>query len=363
MVFLFTFDAMFKHKKTIIALSLIPQIIIVKWLGKYPEFIETYYSNGLYQFTSKLLRYAFGWLPFSFGDLFYAFSVIYLIRWLFKNRRRFFKDTKRWFAEVFSFVSIIYLAFHLFWGMNYYRMPLNENLNLAKDYTTDQLVNITKRLTTKTNSIHRQIVSNDTLKIDIPYTKNEILKMTPDGYTVLQNEFPNLEYHPRSIKKSLFSLPLTYMGFSGYLNPLTNEAQVDGMIPVYKFPTTTCHEIAHQLGYAAENEANFMGCLAAIHNGDMYFEYSGYAFALRHCMSELGRREPELSKEIAETINKGILKNYKEVRDFWDSYQNPTEPLFKTTYNAYLEANAQEGGMESYSYVVALIVNYFDDKL
>ncbi|MBT8180448.1 MAG: DUF3810 domain-containing protein, partial [Eudoraea sp.] len=52
-----------------IALSIIPQIIIVKWLGSYPELIENYYSKGLYPFISKLYRLVFGWLPFSMGDL------------------------------------------------------------------------------------------------------------------------------------------------------------------------------------------------------------------------------------------------------------------------------------------------------
>ena len=354
---------MFRYKKTIIAFSIILQYIGVKLLGKNPEFIESYYSNGMYQFTSKLLRYAFGWLPFSFGDLFYAFAIIYMTRWIYKNKRRYLKDTKRWFAEVFSFIAIIYFSFHVFWGMNYYRLPLNESLNIEKEYTTEQLVAITKRLINTTNSIHQEITNNDSLKVIMPFTKGEMLKMAPDGYAILEQDFPHLKYEPRSIKKSIFSLPLTYMGFSGYLNPLTNEAHVDALIPAYKFPTTLCHEIAHQLGYAAENEANFIGCLAAIHNPNIYFEYSGYAFALRHCVNEVYNREPELFKQLVETINKGVRDNYKEVRDFWDSYKNPTEPLFKTTYNAYLEANAQEGGMESYSYVVALIVNYFEDKL
>ncbi len=354
---------MFRNKKVIIAFSLVLQIILVKLLGNYPEFIENYYSKGLYLFTSRLLRYTFGWLPFSFGDLFYALAIIYMARWVFRNRRRYFKDTKRWFADVFSFVAIIYLAFHLFWGMNYYRLPLNETLHLDKNYTTDKLVDISKRLILKTNNIHSQIVNNDTIKVEMPYSKQSMLKMAPEGFTNLQKEFPHLEYHPRSIKKSLFSLPLTYMGFSGYLNPLTNEAQVDALIPAYKFPTTACHEIAHQLGYAAENEANFIGCLAAIHNKDIYFEYSGYAFALRHCINEVYKRDPELAKELMGTIHNGVKKNYKEVQDFWDRYQNPTEPIFKTTYNAYLQANNQAAGMESYSYVVALIVNYFEEKL
>lgn len=336
MVFLITFEAMFKNKKTIIAFSLILQIAIVKLLGRNPEFIEVYYSNGLYQFTSKLLRYVFGWLPFSFGDLFYAFSIIYVIRWLIKNRKCYTKDTKRWLAEVFSFIAIIYFAFHVFWGMNYYRLPLNESLNIEKEYTTEQLVDITKRLIAKTNSIHLQITNNDTVKVRMPYKKGKMLKMAPNGFKVLEQEYPHLKYEPQSIKKSMFSLPLTYMGFSGYLNPLTNEAHLDAMIPFYKFPTTTCHEIGHQLGYAAENEANFIGCLASINNEDIYFIYSGYAFALRHSVNEIYNRDPELFKELVETINKGVRNNYKEVRDFWERYQNPTEPLFKKIGRAHV---------------------------
>ena len=354
---------MFKYKTTFIAFSIIPQFLLVKLVGSNHELIETYYTNGMYQFTSKLLRYVFGWLPFSFGDIFYALAIIYIIRWLLKNRKRFTKDTKRWFGEVFSFVAIIYFSFHVFWGMNYYRIPLSESLGFEKEYTTKQLVDITKRLINKTNSIHQKITNNDTIKVVMPFTIEEILNKAPEGYKTLEKSHHNLNYTPTSIKKSLFSLPLTYMGFSGYLNPLTNEAHVDALIPVYKFPTTTCHEIAHQLGYAAENEANFMGCLASIHNDDIHFVYSGYAFALRHCVNEVYNRDPELFKVLVESINKGVRKNYKEVRDFWDQYKNPSEPIFKSTYNAYLEANDQEGGMESYNYVVNLMVHYFEDKI
>jgi hypothetical protein len=35
-----------------------------------------------------------------------------------------------------------------------------------------------------------------------------------------------------------------YMGFSGYLNPFTNEAQVNYLGPMYTFPATTCREMA-----------------------------------------------------------------------------------------------------------------------
>ena len=117
---------MLKNKKTLLALSLIPQYFLIKLLANYPEFVEQYYSNGFYQFISKIFRYTLGWMPFSFGDLVYAFGIIYIIRWVYKNRKRLRKDTKNWFRDVAAAVALIYLAFHLFWGLNYYRLPLHK---------------------------------------------------------------------------------------------------------------------------------------------------------------------------------------------------------------------------------------------
>lgn len=350
---------MLNNKKTILALLLIPQYFLIKLLSNFPELVEQYYSNGVYPVISKIFRYTLGWLPFSFGDLIYAFTFIYILRWFYKNRKRLSKDTKNWVIDVAAAVSIIYFAFHLFWGLNYYRLPLHKNLNLKANYTTEQLINVTKQLIEKSNKIHLQIVNNDTLKVNIPFSKSDILKQAPIGYENLKQIFPHLKYDPKSIKKSLFSYPLTYMGFSGYLNPLTNEAQVDALVPKYKFPTTASHEIAHQLGYAAENEANFIGYLAAINHNDIYFKYTGYTFGLRYCLNEIYRRDENIYEDLITDLNRGILKNYQEVRTFWEEHQNPAEPFFKLFYSNFLKANKQSKGMESYSYVVALITNYF----
>ena len=152
------------------------------------------------------------------------------------------------------------------------------------------------------------------------------------------------------------------MGYTGYLNLISYEAEVNGLIPIYRFPTTSAHEIAHQLGYAAENEANFIGFLASIKNDDPYINYSGYTFGLSYCLNEIFRRDEVLYETMIETVNKGILKNSEEVRQFHESFENPTEPFFKFFMDRFLKANNQSKGMESYSYVVALLVNYFDSQ-
>ncbi len=337
-----------------------PQVLIVKLLAKNPEFVERYYSEGVYQYVSKLFRLVLGWLPFSFGDLIYGLGGIYMIWWFAKNRKRLRKDFKNWMIDVFAAISLIYFAFHLFWGLNYYRLPLHKNLDLEADYTTEQLVRVTEKLIAQSNILHLNITENDTVKVDIPYDKATVFKLISSGYKNLESTFPNLEYVPQSTKQSLFSYPLTYMGFSGYLNPLTNEAQVNGLIPMYKFPTTSAHEIAHQLGYAAENEANFIGFMSASSNDDVYIKYCGLTFGLRFCLGEIYRRDECLFDDLVADINLGIRKNYEESRLFWQAHENPFEPFFKLFYSNYLKANSQSKGMESYSYVVALLVNYLE---
>jgi len=350
-----------RHKKLILAFSIIPQVLGLKILAKFPNTVESLYSNGIYIYISKAMRYAFGWIPFSIGDLLYTLLAVYTLRWLYLNKTRVLKDTKQWFLDVLTAISLGYFAFHMLWAFNYYRLPLYESLGIDKEYTTAELAELTGQLITKANTLQLQLAKKDTVKVVLPYSKVKVLKMIPSGYSNLAKTFSHLVYEPSSIKLSLFSLPLTYMGFSGYLNPFTNEAQVDGLIPNYKFPTTGSHEVAHQLGYAAENEANFIGSMAAMHHPDIYFQYSGYTFALRYCLSELYKRDPALYDQLSPKLHTGIIKNYQDVRDFWNDYKNPLEPLFKTTYDSFLKTNNQAAGMDSYSYVVALLVNYHKD--
>jgi hypothetical protein len=349
-------------KKTIIALSIIPQIILVKWLAYYPEIIERYYSTGLYPVLSKIWRFTLGWIPFSVGDLLYTIGFIYGIRWLILNRKRILWATKTWFLDVFVVISLLYFSFHLLWGLNYYRLPVYKSMDIGNEYSTQELHAVTIKLIEKANTIHNQISVLDTFPVRVPYSKSELIELSVSSYNNLSGIFPQFNYNPSSTKQSLFSVPLTYMGFSGYLNPFTNEAQIDGIIPLHRYPTTLNHEQAHQLGYAAENETNFIGCLAAIHNDDIYYQYSGYIFALRHCLNELFRRDKFQYEELLNSINKGILANYQETYDFWMAYQNPLEPLFKNVFDSFLKANNQEKGIESYSYTVALLVNFFKDK-
>ncbi|WZL89262.1 DUF3810 domain-containing protein [Salinimicrobium sp. 3283s] len=351
-----------KKVALILTLFLPVQIILIKVLANYPLFVEKWYSNGIYPITSALLRKTLGFFPFSLGDLLYALLVIMLIRWIVLRIKQRFKDPRRWILNALAVLSLIYFCFNLFWGFNYYRLPLHAALEIENDYTTEELVELTQDLIATSNELHLSITGDDSVKVEIPYSKYELLELSVEGYKNIEEDFPELDYHVPSLKCSLYSVPLTYMGFNGYLNPLTNEGQVNTQIVAYKIPTTASHEIGHQLGFAKENEANFLACLTTMNHPDPYFNYSGYTFALSYCLSELYRRDPELAEKFASELNFGVKENYREVREFWESHKNPFEPIFMFTYNSFLVANNQPQGMKSYSYVVALLVNYHKSR-
>ncbi len=345
--------------KRILAFLFPLQLILVWWLKQHPQVVETYYSKGTYPIVSKVSRFLLGWLPFSMGDVLYVALGILIVRSLVRNRKQFFTSTRKFFISAFAFASVVYFAFQFLWGLNYHRQPLHTSLGIGNAYSTEELIHFAERLIAKCNALHHNLSANDSMKVDVPYSRKEIYAKTEESYRSLQQMHASFLYQPTSLKSSLLSLPLTYMGYSGYLNPFTNEAQVNYMMPTYKLPTTSAHEVAHQLGYGAENEANFIGYLATIHNPDPIFQYIGYTYGLRYCLGEIHRVDPIEFERLSNLLNKGIKENYREGREFWQKYQNPAEPIFKKSYDAYLKANNQEKGIKSYSYIVALLVNYY----
>lgn len=347
----------------ILTILLIMQWAFIRIIAQYPAAVENYYSNGLYIVVSKLLRVFFGWIPFSFGDILYTIIILFVVKNVYsalKTRQFNFKNT---LFKIGGVASIAFFFFHFNWGINYFRQPLFKKLNIEQTkYTSSELIGLTRKLIAKTNKIQQLITKNDTIIVSNPQSKKAIKNSALVAYQQLESSYPQLKLETNSVKHSIFSLPLTYMGFAGYLNPITNEAQVNSLIPKNSYPATVCHELAHQIGIASESEANFVGYLAAINAEDTYFNYAGYLMALRYCLAEIYRNEPSTFKLLKKDIHKGILKDMQRQQEFWKSYQNWSEKYFNLFYDSYLKANQQKDGIKSYSKMVTLLINYYKDN-
>ncbi len=347
-------------KKYFLPSLLLISIILVQILSAFPAFIEKYYSNFLFQYISKILRFSFGFLPFSFGDIFYTSIILYLIYYLVISKVRKKKWTiKQSLLNVLSVLGVFYFLFNFLWAMNYHRQPITERLNFSTEYTSTELLEFTKNLILKTNALQEEITSDRNEVVTIPYTTSEMYKLNLAGYKKLEKENSEFAYSTISVKNSIFSVPLSNMGFAGYLNPFTNEAQVNSEMPKYSIPATASHEMAHQIGIASESEANFVGFLSTVHNPDNYIKYSGYTMALRYCLSALRVQNEQEFQSTLKTINPGILKNFQESEDFWKYYSGQADKFFSIFYDNFLKANKQEDGLEGYSKFVDLLIGYY----
>ena len=352
------FETMQWNYKTYIAISIIPQIFFVKIMAGYPQIIEQYYSLGLYPYIASFSRALNGWIPFSIGDCIYTFFSILILRYCYKNWKHIKSHKLLFLRDSVAVLAGVYFCFHLLWGLNYYRQPIAHTLELEEEFSFEELVSLSKTLIIKTNQEQFNITKDSSLAVVYPYSTKEMYSMAAQGYHNLALTYPHLSYTNSSVKSSIYSLVISYTGYGGYLNPFTNEAQVNGKIPLFKIPITSTHEMGHQIGYAAENETNFVGYLAATAHSDPYFNYSAHAFALQYCLSTIYSQDQELYKSLIKKINAGVKKNYNESTIFWNKYKNPTEPIFKAIYSNFLKSNGQVQGILSYRSVVGLLVIY-----
>ena len=347
-------------KKKTVRKYIILAILVVIWLvfRNFPAFTESIYSCGIYPFIAKIQHFLWGWLPFSFGDVFYTILLFAIILGTVKYIRKLWQEPLKALDKLFTKLIRLVFAFFMLWGFNYFRIPLAESLHIDRKYTEEQLLKATENCIARANALHSKLAANDSTKVDFWLSQSEIYRIAATAYPLNRQgitDFKAIE----SVKPSLYSKLLTYMGYSGYLNPFTNEAQVNGLMVGYSTPITACHEIAHQMGYAAEQEANYLGYLAAEKVQNPYFNYSAELFALRYFLGEVAMVAPQHYEELRAKVHKGIFENYKEVRLFWEQYKNKAEPVFKSSYNVFLKVNKQRAGINSYDLVVGLLISHY----
>jgi hypothetical protein len=256
--------------------------------------------------------------------------------------------------KFFGICLIIYVVFNAFWGLNYNRTGIAKQLGLQMNkYSLAELDTLTSVLQSRLNEY---VVLADPRQRDSFYKKRNLFRESFQAYARIAPQYPFLSYHPQSIKPSIFSYIGNVLGFSGYYNPFSGEAQVNTTVPVFTQPYIACHEIGHQLGYGKENEANFAGFLACRSHPLPAFRYSVYFDMYNYTIGELFRRDSTTAKSFVAGLDPLVKKDFRELRDFYDKYQNPVEPVITWLYGNYLKANRQPAGRQTYNQVVAFLI-------
>ncbi len=325
------------------------------------EWIERNYSTGFFLYLSKALRLVFGWVPFSIGDIIYLFVIISVLWQIGKFIVRLFHKKDNW-AKKFSpllaagiILLIVYVYFYMFWGLNYYRKGIEHQLGLKNiKFEKQQLIELNEALLLKLNSSKEICLA----KKDTIMSRERMFRSSYEGYKNLEQHFSFIKYRNSSLKPSLFGRAGNYIGFQGYYNPFTGEAQVNTQIPNFVQPFVTSHEMAHQIGYASESEANFVGFLAATNSSDTLMQYSAYLDIFLYSIGNLRVADSIASKEITKQLNEGVRRDIRTERDFAMKHRTFLQNWTNAFYDFYLRNNRQRSGISSYNEVTGWLVAY-----
>ena len=321
-------------------------ILLSNWFMLDEQRVELWYASGVYPYIAAGMRYLVGWLPISFGDLLYVAAIIYIIVTLRKSFKRSFVATAR---RLFMVLSLTWLIFHFLWGFNYYRTSIPEQFKLERgEVKKEEIVAFAEYSLREANKLG--IREQGIGVID----KNLITS----AYEKLSKLHPQLTYHPISFKSSLFGVMGNYMGYGGYYNPFTGEAQINDHMPSFMLPYIAVHEVAHQLGYAKESEANFIGYLAAMHSGDSILQYSANLEMFLYANRALRRFDSTLAKQNMERLSPRIKKDLADYKVFAEKYYGPVDKFVTWFYTGFLNFNNQPEGMMSYNRGMLYTIRY-----
>ena len=339
--------------KKIIALLLIPQVLILSYFKNNPRIVEEYYSEFIYQYIFKFYSMLFSGFSIAIGDLLVLLALISsIIYFIF-----FFRFKINDFINVFAVISITIFLFYSLWGLNYFKTPLLSKFDIG-EIKYESLQTTLDRLIDDANEAHLLLGDEDSTLENLEFDKEEIMSELKLDNIKKFDKISTTKFAKKSIIPKIF----LYQGVSGYINPFTLEAIVVEEIPSIDFSITVLHEQAHQLGYAAEEDANFLAFISSINNQDPLIKYSGYVFGLSYLLNEIQINHNDDLSSFTDKINSGIIEDINSRRKFWQKYSNSIiNSLQNILYDFYLKSNNQKSGIASYSRIVNHIINYYEN--
>ena len=358
-----------KYWRHIIAFSLPIQVVLVQIMSGNPAWVEEFYATKVYSILSKFLRLAFGSTRVPIGQLvFYALVLALVIgiarrtHLIILNKAQRVFWWKKTFVDVLFYLSCFYFFFMTMWGLNYYRAPVAAITQIpAVTVSVEKLERLCLKLIEVTNTSRAGIKGTPPEFIALPQIQRQaLLQKATVGYAALAKKHPELIYEPPAVKSVFVPELMSSFRVGGIYFPFTGEANVNMDQPAFILPATICHEMAHQIGFASEDEANYIAFLTCRANPDPVFQYSGNLTAMRYALNRLYSLDSLAFQQLEKKLNPTVKQDLEINRQYWESFPNPFLDLTSGFYDLFLKANGQQSGIQSYSQMVELLLGEFE---
>ena len=337
----------------------------------FPDFVQLVYTKIVFKWLSMGLRFVTGGFYFAIGEFVYIFLLIILIynilKWLYQLKYQF----KIQFITIETLhlmskrICILLVIFELVWGLNYQQSTPAKDFNLIipNSYSENQMDSMSLALIHQLNETRAKIPELQLIALQ----PDTLIKQTLKHYATIQHQYPFLNYSIPNIKWAQLPRLGDYIGYLAFYHPLTGEAIVRSDLPILTLPFTISHEIAHQLGYASETEANFVAYVLASNSNDPLFEYamqlqlftySQEAQLLMIAKTGNYKKWEAVVKRNKALLTPKVLSDRQMIRAFFRARQDERLPGTEKLYDQFLIWNKQANGINSYNDVLLWALAY-----
>ena len=262
-------------------------------------------------------------------------------------------------ALIILLVALCMLAIYgWMWGLDYYTGGITAQTSLTgRAAAQAEVEELAAWFLDRANTLAAQMPrdENGSCIVDT----DALFDAAPALYDGLRQEFPCLDVTCFRPKPMFFSKFMSLTGFTGVYYPYTGESNINMDAPGCLTGSVVAHELAHQAGFAAEQEANFLGIAACIASGRTDYSYAGTLSGLIHTMNALARTNPDLWQSLRGRFSPELAHDWQENAGYWDRYDTFIDTLYTKVYDKYLKANGQTLGTASYGACVNLLAEYF----
>lgn len=333
-----------------------------------PEVTEKYYSRTVYKFFSQPLSTITGKIPFCLAEvitialvLLISFRLIWLIigRLVLRGKEGRNKEYSiaGYFLNLLAFLSILYFLFIGGWGLNYNRQPFGETAGLkVRPSSVEELESLCLKLIERANRLRLEVKEDSRGVMTVEGGYKEVLNSARIGYERAAALYPVLGGKYGNPKPLYFSRQMSYTGISGIYFPFTGEASININIPHCLLPSTVCHEMAHQRGFAREDEANYIAWVTCSSHYDPSFRYSGTLLAALHSLNALSKYDSEKASRLWDRYSEAVKRDLKALAEYGKKYEGKIQEISSDINDAYLKSNRQKDGTASYGRMVDLLL-------
>lgn len=336
-------------------------------LPYFPQFTEYVFSRTLFKVVTVPLGYVTSLIPLSLTEIAAVLAapiVILLIILLVvklkrsKARKKTAVKAARTVCGFLSFACLMYMICH---GANYYRMSMEQLMELdTSQKTAEQLLSVCKELAYNARLAEEETSRDENgcmVFDDSIYTE---LTRAQSGYDKLTEEYSFLWTSIFRQKPVQLSYYWSYTGITGMYFPFFAECNVNIEQPDADIPFTAAHESAHSRGIAFENECNFLAFLSCINSDYPEYRYSGYLNAFKYCANALYKYDKDMWREAYAECSEGMISDFTAVNEYIDSFKGEIKTTSQSINNGFIKAQGVSDGSLSYDRVTELILAYYD---